>query len=204
MQLEMRASASVGLRERKRLGTREAIYRAAVELIVEQGYEATTMDAIAARADSARRTVFNHFPSKGEITHEWADRRRNRAAHAAQAAVGSDGTMADRLKAWFNELVVVTESAPRETREMLLGWLSARGPVYNRSWLTGELDTWMSDGQDEGVFRRDVCATTAADVIYDVYLGVLFRWIHVDQPQPGRLKSDLDDAVAIVLGGLHT
>jgi len=51
------------LTERKR----EAIVRAAVEEFRSAGYEATSMDRIAAVAGVSKRTVYNHFPSKEEL-----------------------------------------------------------------------------------------------------------------------------------------
>jgi AcrR family transcriptional regulator len=52
------------LRERKKAATYRAIEEAAVEIALEHGYEATTAEAIAARADVSLRTLFNYFPSK--------------------------------------------------------------------------------------------------------------------------------------------
>jgi AcrR family transcriptional regulator len=53
-----------GLRERKKLQTRDAIHEAAFRLIDEQGLEATTIDQICQAADVSSRTFFNYFPSK--------------------------------------------------------------------------------------------------------------------------------------------
>lgn len=46
---------------------REAILRAAVEEFRTAGFEATSMDRIAASAGVSKRTVYNHFPSKDEL-----------------------------------------------------------------------------------------------------------------------------------------
>ena len=46
---------------------REAILSAAVEEFRTAGYEATSMDRIAAAAGVSKRTVYNHFPSKDEL-----------------------------------------------------------------------------------------------------------------------------------------
>jgi TetR/AcrR family transcriptional regulator, regulator of autoinduction and epiphytic fitness len=48
------------LTDRKRV----AIVDAAIEEFLAAGYDATSMDRIAARASVSKRTVYNHFPSK--------------------------------------------------------------------------------------------------------------------------------------------
>ncbi len=56
--------ASPSLREQKKVKTRVALVQAAFELFLEQGFEATSVDAIAIRAEVSRRTFFRYFPSK--------------------------------------------------------------------------------------------------------------------------------------------
>ena len=55
------------LRERKKADTREAIRAAAVELFCTQGFDATTMDAVAAASAVSVRTVFRYFPTKEDL-----------------------------------------------------------------------------------------------------------------------------------------
>ena len=53
-----------GLRERKKRETLQRITETGLKLFVENGYEATTLEAIAAEASIARRTFFYYFKSK--------------------------------------------------------------------------------------------------------------------------------------------
>src|SRR3954465_7644866 len=57
-------------RTRRRTGTRQRLYEAAVELIAEQGFSATTVDEIALRAKVAKGTVYYNFKSKNELFEE--------------------------------------------------------------------------------------------------------------------------------------
>ncbi len=56
-----------GLRQRQRQARGEAILQAAFALIVEQGYDALTMEGLAARVGISRQTLYHHFASKEDI-----------------------------------------------------------------------------------------------------------------------------------------
>jgi AcrR family transcriptional regulator len=80
---------AVGLRERKKERTREAIARAAHELFVARGYDATTLPEIAEAADVSTRTIFAYFPSKEDIL--FCDIEQMKGALAEALAARPDG-----------------------------------------------------------------------------------------------------------------
>ncbi len=59
--------APLGLRERKKIKTRQAIRREAFRLIEENGYAATTVEQIAVAADVSPSTFFRYFGSKESL-----------------------------------------------------------------------------------------------------------------------------------------
>ena len=75
-----------GLRERKRRETHRRIAETGLRLFLAQGYEGTTLDAIAAAAGISRRTFFSYFKSKDDILLVWQE-------------AGWDGIFADLLTA---------------------------------------------------------------------------------------------------------
>jgi AcrR family transcriptional regulator len=56
-----------GLRERKKIKTRETIRREAFRLIEENGYAATTVEQIAEAAEVSPSTFFRYFPTKESV-----------------------------------------------------------------------------------------------------------------------------------------
>ncbi len=57
----------MGLRDRKKLQTRKALFESACELFEEKGYLDTSIDEITSHANFAPRTFFLHFKSKEEL-----------------------------------------------------------------------------------------------------------------------------------------
>ncbi|WP_213781609.1 TetR/AcrR family transcriptional regulator [Caballeronia sp. dw_276] len=60
-------NATSDLRERKRQLTLDLIAKTGLKLFIENGYEATTLDAIAAASGISRRTFFYYLKSKEDV-----------------------------------------------------------------------------------------------------------------------------------------
>lgn len=114
--LTQAGSGRAGLREYKKLRTRERIARVALELFAEHGYDATTLVQIADAAEIAPSTLHAYFPAKENIIFamqdavRWSVRARILERPAGESVV-------DALIAWIEG--ELPELADAETDEAI-------------------------------------------------------------------------------------
>jgi TetR/AcrR family transcriptional regulator, regulator of autoinduction and epiphytic fitness len=76
---------------------RSAIIEAAIDEFRACGYETTSMDRIAARAGTSKRTVYNHFPSKEVLFAEILHQLWEAVAGNEELAYRADRPLRDQL-----------------------------------------------------------------------------------------------------------
>lgn len=91
-------TAPLRLTDRKR----EAIVMAAIAEFRDNGFEVTSMDRIAARAEVSKRTVYNHFPSKEELFAEMLQRLWASATAQPEAIYRPALPLRDQLRDMLN------------------------------------------------------------------------------------------------------
>ena len=84
----------MSLRQRQRAETKQRIQRQAIRLFAEQGYDATTVNEVAAAAGVAAMTVYRNFPTKEDLVlYDDFDQ----VAAATIAELPATGSLADRI-----------------------------------------------------------------------------------------------------------
>ena len=73
------AGATLSRRDRKVAATRKSIVDAALSLIAEHGFNATTIEQITERADVGQRTFFRYFPTKESVVYADVEQKWDRA-----------------------------------------------------------------------------------------------------------------------------
>jgi AcrR family transcriptional regulator len=106
------SAPTVGLRERKKVATRQALHEAAVRLAVEHGLDRLTVAAIADAADVSRRTFSNYFANKEEAL-LWSDRARIARFLESVAARPPQEPPWDAMSAAAIELAAGSSDDPR-------------------------------------------------------------------------------------------
>lgn len=103
---EQARTASPAGRSRRLDSEREqAILRAAYELLGETGYQGLRVDAVAARAQASKATLYRHWPTKAELVTDAV-----RTCKAADAPLPDTGSLRGDLLAWFDDMACMIRS----------------------------------------------------------------------------------------------
>jgi TetR/AcrR family transcriptional regulator, cholesterol catabolism regulator len=198
----MESPAPLGRRQRKKLETKDRIFECAVALFASQGYDATTIEDIGECADVSRATVFNYFARKEDIVFEWIARRRAEVATILGAGEHEPSDTASRLRRAFRALAHAYEDDSATGRAMVRAFLRVGGPlVAYTSETPALLAETIHSGQGQGDIPPEVDPSRAGLVLFDIYLGVLYRWVDEDDTRPA-LEEDLTAMLDLVLAGM--
>jgi AcrR family transcriptional regulator len=191
--------ARAGRRERKKLETRERIFESGVALFAAHGYDSTTMEQIGERADVSRATVFNYFARKEDIVFEWFGRMRVEFATALAEDDQDTVSSTSRLHRAFRVLADMYEADAATGRAMVRAWQRAGGPLLadESDALQLVADT-VRAGQLAGDFPRGVDPGRVALILFDAYLGVLYRWV-LDETDQMALGEQLTTTLDLIL-----
>jgi AcrR family transcriptional regulator len=189
-------------RTRKRELRRDEVYRAAVELFIEQGFDNTTMDQIAEHADVARATVFNYFPRKTAFLDEWTARRRHRAAAAVHEEDLADWSLDEILTRYMAEMAKISDDTRAETVALMAACLHSTNLLAHPA-LGHQLATFVRDAQRSGEAPLEMDAEQAGVLTAIAYFAVLSQWI-AEEPAPFDLHTELLAMLDLVLYGIFT
>jgi AcrR family transcriptional regulator len=181
---------------------RERILDAAIECFVAGGYETTTMEAIAERADVARATVFNHYAEKEELLRAYLARRREQLVELLQAETRADTGAVQQLYDAFDLLAQANEQNPAEARELVRAWWRTGGSTAGEPHTGLILAEVIAAGQRRGELRAEIDAELAGRLLLDVYAGIVLRWVAPARP-PFPLRAAMRSACAVVVEGLR-
>jgi AcrR family transcriptional regulator len=110
--------SDLGRRQRKKLETRRALVRAALELFSERGIDGTTVDDIASAVDVSSRTFHRYFAAKEDVLFADAEARRARFARFLGARP-DDEPLLDALRAAAHDLTDSFLAQPTDERRRM-------------------------------------------------------------------------------------
>lgn len=180
---------AVGLRERKRQRTVLAIEEAALDLFERQGFDATTVDQIAERAEVSRTTFFRYFPSKADVV---LDDNSGELPGLYRAIVerpaGESDVVAVRCALHAGPIAVIeVQSTPRKSRVLATSPL-LRGLSYERGLSWWDSITYAL-AERRGLAEPDEHCSVAARAVLGALGSAIAGWIDAG------CRDDLGSAV---------
>lgn len=192
----MESSSATGGSTRRE-ATRQKLYEAAVTLIAEQGFSATTVDEIAERAGVAKGTVYYNFASKSELftellrhgvgllTADFRDAVAGRPPKDAIAAlVRAQLAYIQRYRAFAQLLLSEMWRTQRDWQQTLL---------LLREEAISVIAQTLQAGVDSGEFAPDLDVRLSASALFGVCLVVALDWLVFTPERP------IDEVEAAVL-----
>lgn len=178
-----------GRRERRKVETREKIFRAAMQLFAERGFFQTTTEDITAAADVGQGTFFNYFPSKQHVLTMLSGKQIEKVKAARAEVESAQVPIREVLRGLMRNIAREPGRSQALTRSLFAAFtsndevrlLTRENMAFGRSILA-EI---IAAGQKRGEVRKDREAAALAMAFQRNVMGTLLLW--AIQP-----KSDLD------------
>ncbi len=197
-------AAEISRRERKKEETRSRIFRAAIHLFREQGFEQTTVDEITERADVAKGTFFNYFPRKDAVLGYLSETRLLDIEENAGRMFEESRPAREKLF----DLYATAASAYEEDHELsryvvleLMGRAFAPSEDIAMRWheLVVRL---IRQGQEGGELRRDVDPVRLEAFLTGTYYATLYTWVRCPMGATFPLREELDARLTLAMEGV--
>jgi AcrR family transcriptional regulator len=177
--------------------TRAAIFAAALHLFRERGYEATTMRAIAERANVSQGTSYHYYPTKSHLVLEFYRHLHRLHQTACAPVLARERDLEKRLRGVIRAVVMVCEPYHDVAASIFASVADPASPVSVFGEHSRPLREQVIEMYAEVI--RGSTAQLPQDVVAELprlfwlyQLGVLYFWM-MDR-SPGRLRTlDLID-----------
>jgi AcrR family transcriptional regulator len=188
-----------GLRELKKQRTRWAIQEHALRLISQQGYDATTVEQIAAAAEISPSTFFRYFPTKEDVV--LTDDYDPMILAAMEAEPGDEGPITAVRRAMGAVFAEIGEEERRRVYErtrLIMSTPSLRARTFESFTATTTLLA-ESLGRRLGRPPGDLRVRVIASACIGALTASIYAWMDGDG-EPG-LAGIVDAALALLEGG---
>jgi AcrR family transcriptional regulator len=155
--------------------TRERIREAAHKLFVKNGFESTSVDAIAAAAGVSKGAFYLHFERKEDLLLEYGARRLERIRELLPDLITSGKSFREAM----NEILDETVRGKPWSREVTGLAMLAMGTSYERLPMQPPhklFEPLIELAQARGEIRQDMPAGTLSRFVVSSILGALRDW----------------------------
>jgi AcrR family transcriptional regulator len=200
------AKPDAGRRERKRRQTLDHLADTAFRLFEARGYDAVTMEQIAAEADLAKGTLYNHFAVKEALLAHRFHRELADGAPKLQASLQGLAGFVPRM----THLLHASAKWSEAHRAYMAHYLRFRlanadlgednGKVQHpHSGLDRMFEALIRAGQQAGELRTGLPSEQLAQMFQFLYMGALIRWLGLPD---GNLQREFTGILDVFFSGL--
>ena len=192
-----------GLRERKKARTRASLREHALRLFAEQGYQATTVEQIAAAAEVSPSTFFRYFPTKEDLVlQDDMDTRMIEALERQPAGVGPVAAARAASREVFASYTAADLDLIQQNMALTLSVPEVRARALDEFART---ITVMSEAlaKRSGRPADDLTVRTIAGAIIGVVMSITLPWDGWSDPQNmAETFGRIDAALGLLEAGL--
>jgi AcrR family transcriptional regulator len=194
---------SAGLRERKKARTRASLREHALRLFREQGYQATTVEQIAAAAEVSPSTFFRYFPTKEDVVlQDDMDTRMVAAFEQQLPGVGPIAAVRAAAREMMTSYTGTDLDVIRETTRLTMTVPEIRARALDEFARTITVLA-AAVGKRTGRAPDDLAVRTVAGAIIGVIMSITIPW---ENWSDGTSFEDtfarIDQALALLEAGL--
>jgi AcrR family transcriptional regulator len=176
----------------------------AVEAFIERGYEATSMDELAARLGITKSAIYHHVSSKVDLLRLALDRALDALFAVTEEPGATTGRAIDRLEHVVRGSVrVLIDELPFVTLLLRVRGNTdvERDALQRRRKFDRLVTELVRAAEDEGDVRPDVDPAVTSRLLFGT-VNSLTEWY---RPERGLSADDLADAlVTVTFSGLRT
>lgn len=191
--------------QRRQRETREHIFRVAMELFRQKGFEQTTVAEITEAADIGKGTFFTYFPTKEAIFGHLGAMMVDAMTAAMEEGLKAGVPIPALLERQFAESAAWHEANRPLTEMVALSGLRQsaimEADAPNQWQLHTLLARMVQAGQSRDEFTDALNAEDAATALLGLYFTVVLKWVGGNDPRP--LSEQFAAGLAVLMRGLR-
>jgi len=192
-----------GLRERKKARTRASLREHALRLFGEQGYQATTVEQIAAAAEVSPSTFFRYFPTKEDLVlQDDMDTRMIEALARQSAELSPVSAIRAASREVFASYTAADLEEIQQVAALTMGVPEIRARAMDEFARTIAVVS-EALGKRSGRPADDLTVRTTAGAIIGVIMAITLPWDGWSDPQNiAETFGRIDTALGLLEAGL--
>lgn len=192
--------------QRRQRQTQERIFRVAMDLFLQKGFEQTTIADITEAADIGKGTFFSYFSTKEAIFGHLGHMLTEQMAETVAECIRANIPAAEILGRLFRGAALWHQANRPLSEQVIMAGIRTTFAMETDSPSQERMRNLLAEivrtGQACGEFSATVRPDDAAVALTGIYFATLLAWVQRADARP--LPQMLESALSLVLQGLRS